>query len=58
MNNNEITFINSDDIIKPKESNTNNYNNQSNKVESDEIVVLPEWDLTPPFDSIDRGDMS
>lgn len=25
--------------------------------QNDEKVQIPEWDLVPPFDTIDRGDM-
>ena len=62
MNDNEITFINGDDIIKPIDTsqnnsvNNNNYSQQSSVGDND-VITLPYWDLTPPFDSIDRGDM-
>ena len=55
MDNNEITFINSDDEFEPikyKEPINNNGNNKD-----DDTVSVPDWDLTPPFDSLDRGDM-
>ncbi len=63
MNNNEITFLNNEnanengvikpievveDPIKPKVNSTNDEN---------EFITIPDWDLTPPFDSIDRSDM-
>ncbi len=64
MNDNEITFINGDEIIKPIDTsqnnsvnnNNNNYSQQS-AVGDNDVITLPDWDLTPPFDSIDRGDM-
>ena len=65
MNNEEITFINNNDGISQIDNsieNINNYQNTNtsnvnNNVE-DDYIVLPDWDLTPPFDSLDRSDMS
>ncbi|MBP5684114.1 MAG: hypothetical protein J6X02_02530 [Bacilli bacterium] len=63
MNNNEITFLNNDNVnnngvitpieviedpIKPKVNPAN---------DETDFITIPDWDLTPPFDSIDRSDM-
>ncbi len=45
--NKPIEFV--EDPVLPKKEN--NYDNN-------DYVSFPDWDLTPPFDTIDRGDMS
>ena len=58
VNNDGIEFINNDiqensgiEYIKPVEETV-----EMPSV-SDEKITIPDWDLTPPFDAIDRGEM-
>ena len=38
-----------DDNVKKKQKET--------KDAEDEIIKIPDWDLEPPFDTIDRGEL-
>ena len=58
VNNDGIEFINNDiqentgiEYIKPVEETV-----EMPSV-SDEKITIPDWDLTPSFDAIDRGEM-
>ncbi|NLC48685.1 MAG: hypothetical protein GX758_04945 [Tenericutes bacterium] len=39
------------------ELNNNEENNIVSNVEDNETIQLPEWDLEPPFDQVDRGEL-
>lgn len=49
-NNEEIkTELNSQDV--PEENKTKDILN------NDEMITIPDWDLEPPFDTVDRGEI-
>ena len=63
MNNDDIVFLSNDNqiannnpVIQPIELNNDQPKVQINHTDND-IITLPDWDLTPPFDSLDRGGM-
>lgn len=61
--NNEITPIEENenisflDEIEMASPNTNN-NVLENVEESNEKIKLPDWDLLPPFETVDRSDQN
>ena len=54
MNNDEITYITDNNNIEVVNENELPKVNPINE----ETLQVPDWDLTPPFDSLDRSDIS
>ncbi len=60
MNNDEElkTELEKDEILESKvENNNNKKKNKEKKENNDEMIKIPDWDLEPPFDSVDRGEL-
>ena len=59
MNNDEElkTELEKDEKLEPKVENNSKKKNKENKENDDEMIKIPDWDLEPPFDTVDRGEL-
>ena len=65
MNNEEITFFDDNNTFINNQNNTIQHIElvedpilpKQNQVQNDDTLTVPDWDLVPPFDSLDRGGM-
>ncbi len=59
MNNDEElkTELEKDENLEPKVENNNKKKNKEKKENDDEMIKIPDWDLEPPFDTVDRGEL-
>lgn len=56
MNNDEELKNELNNQVKPEKKNENN-NQKKNKDNENEMIKIPDWDLEPPFDTVDRGEL-
>lgn len=59
MNNDEElkTELEKDEKLEPKVENNGKKKNKEKKENDDEMIKIPDWDLEPPFDTVDRGEL-
>lgn len=59
MNNDEELKNELNNQVKPEKKNENNNQKKSknNKDNENEMIKIPDWDLEPPFDTVDRGEL-
>ncbi len=59
MNNDEElkTELEKDEKLETKVENNNKKKNKEKKENDDEMIKIPDWDLEPPFDTVDRGEL-
>ena len=59
MNNDEElkTEHEKDEKLEPKVENNSKKKNKEKKENDDEMIIIPDWDLEPPFDTVDRGEL-
>ena len=59
MNNDEElkTELEKDEKLEPKVENNSKKKNKEKKENDAEMIKIPDWDLEPPFDTVDRGEL-
>lgn len=59
MNNDEElkNELNNQVISEKKNENNNQKKTKDNKESENEMIKIPDWDLEPPFDTVDRGEL-
>lgn len=59
MNNDEELKNELNNQVKPenKNENDNQKKSKNNKDNENEMIKIPDWDLEPPFDTVDRGEL-
>lgn len=59
MNNDEElkTELEKDEKLEPNVENNSKKKNKEKKENDDEMIKIPDWDLEPPFDTVDRGEL-